>query len=150
MVAPVTPEAYSAAVAKVNPLNPKYLKHDITGDHVAETFCNVFVSDLADELGVILPRKKANEQIVWLDAADGGRGLGWDRCDAVEAKFAANRGRFTLATFLNPAGHGHIAAVVPFNSAAVWIAQAGFRNYLAVQLAAGFGSYPVRFFTFSR
>ncbi len=150
MVAPLTPEAYSAAVVKVNPLDPKYVKHDITSDGVDETFCNVWVADLADELGIILPHKKANEQIVWLDAADGGRGLGWERCDAVEARFLANRGRFTLATWLNEKAHGHIAAVVPFNSAAVWVAQAGYRNYLAVQLAAGFGSYPVRFFTFSR
>ncbi len=147
----MTPEAYSEAVAKVNPMSGKYLPGQIDGKPTEGiTWCNVFVADLADELRIILPHKKANEQILWLDAADGGRGLGWDRVDAVDARKNANAGKFTLATWFNDKGHGHISAVVPFNSAAVWIAQAGFRNYLAVQLAAGFGSYPVRFFTFSR
>lgn len=138
-------EAYLAVVKRVDPYSPKYARRDVTGDGVDETFCNFFAHDVCTELGAELPCVKANEQVKWL--RDVGPTCGWHPCDAVEAKFAADRGILTLATWLNEVAHGHIAVVVPCSGAEVCIAQAGARNYLRGPIAAGFGSYPVRFFT---
>lgn len=137
-------EAYAAAIAAVDPLAPKYLRRDVTGDGKPETFCNTFIVDCCLALGVVVPWLLANDLITWLldDAKD------WVCVDAVDAMHAANRGAPTLATWANADGPGHLAMVVPStDSAEVQIAQAGYRNYLRAPLATGFGSRPVRFFT---
>ena len=47
------------AIFKVNAGHPYYRKRDITTDGIAETFCNWFVADVLDQLGIDLPRLDA-------------------------------------------------------------------------------------------
>ncbi len=142
----MTPAEYFAAVAKVDPLSPKYLRRDVTGDGIPETFCNAFVCDVADELAIPLPRKLANDLIGWLGGEDSSA-LGWLDVDGPEAFEAARRGQFTLATWRNPSGHGHLAVLVPSVGPELQIAQAGTVNFIGSGIARGFGSLPTRFFT---
>lgn len=44
------------AIFKVNAEHPYYKARDITGDGIKETFCNWFVADVLDQLGIDLPR----------------------------------------------------------------------------------------------
>ncbi len=134
------------AVERVNPLSAKYVRRDVTGDGIPESFCNIFIQDVADELAVPLPRKLANDLVLWLDSTDG-QNLGWRRCDAVEARDAASAGAFTLATYRSSRGHGHIAVCIPSDGPDLQIAQAGSINFLRAGIAHGFGSLPVRYFT---
>jgi hypothetical protein len=48
------------AIFKVNAGHPYYRKRDITADGVAETFCNFFVADVLDRLGIKVPRLDAS------------------------------------------------------------------------------------------
>ena len=44
----------------------RYRRRDVTGDDKAETFCNVFVSDVTRALGCPVPHLLANQQLAWL------------------------------------------------------------------------------------
>lgn len=48
------------AIFKVNAEHPYYKARDITGDAIKETFCNWFVADVLDQLGIDLPRLDAS------------------------------------------------------------------------------------------
>ncbi len=48
------------AIHKVNAGHPYYKAKDITGDGLAETFCNWFAADVLDQLGIQLPRLDAS------------------------------------------------------------------------------------------
>ncbi len=140
-------DEYLAVIEKVNPLDPKYAPGAYGP---GTTACNFFVHDVCTALGVELPRALAFDQIAYLDAAEHSVEGRLVKCDAVEAKQAANRGRLTLATWRNLIGaHSHIAVVVPSIAEEIHIAQAGLRCFVDEPLAHGFGSLPVRFFTYT-
>jgi hypothetical protein len=48
------------AIFKVNAEHPYYKARDITGDGIKEPFCNWFVADVLDQLGIDLPRLDAS------------------------------------------------------------------------------------------
>lgn len=121
-----------------------------------DTWCNLFAWDVtrafACELPHWVPRtdgvygmreQTINEGIAWL----GGEGFvyGWENCSEDEAQLHAAGGLPTLATYYNPAGHGHVAVVMPSQPGALLIAQAGRSNLFNAPLAQGFGSLPVSF-----
>ncbi len=140
----------SEAITKLNPMSAKYLPHDVTGDGKPETFCNLFISDVADECGAKLPEGMVNEVVGTFLLTQDGRDEGWAQVDAVEARFAANREHLVLVAWVNELGHGHIALVIPSVGEELRIAQAGRTNSANMPIAQGFGSYPVRFFVFMK
>lgn len=142
----MTGDEYLEVVRRVDPTRGAYQP----GAHgVGTTACNFFAHDVCHELGAELPQLVAREQILWLNEQALQR-KAWSRCDAVEAQFAADQGALTLATWHNPKpfSHSHIAVVVPSHSDEIHIAQAGAHCFLNAPLYAGFGSYPVRFFSY--
>ena len=120
-----------------------------------KTYCNIFVSDFLDALG--LPpthveggeELNANRMFEWLDSPKGA-GTGWIRSDRQTALDAAARGHVVLVTYYNPTVNpitkalrpGHIAIVLPEGT----IAQAGKSNFVGKTLREGFGGLPVVFF----
>ncbi len=143
----MSPTDFAALVRRVDPMGKQYLRRDVTGDGLPETFCNFFAHDVCEAYGAELPQDLVNVQVKWLDEADGGLAAGWSPVDAVEAHFCAERGILTLATWVNEHGHGHIAVLVPSGTDQIHIAQAGRTNFIDGKLAQGFDSLPVRFFT---
>ncbi len=142
----MTPNEFMAKVRKVNPLDAKYLRHDVTGDNIPETFCNLYAHDVCAEFGAELPHVIASEQINWLHTI--GVKAGWRGVDAVEAKLVADKCGLSLATWFNAHGHSHIAVLVPaMEFDAIHITQAGVTNFILGPLVAGFGSLPVLFFS---
>jgi hypothetical protein len=175
MTAPASGAAYPigarrilAAVDHVNPEQWYYQKHDITGDDVPETFCNWFVVDVLDVLGVPLPRYTLAD-----DAGDyvrphplygydksktkpysatalnqylirGGDGH-WGAVSRAEAVTRANQGTAVVVSI-----PGHIGLVIPGGQGeAVRIAQAGRICGKNLKLEVGFGHSNVQFFSYS-
>lgn len=131
----------------------RYMKRDVTGDGVDETWCNVFAQDVCEAMGVILPRNmRANELVMWL--ANAGAAFDWETLGsngeegaAHVAQRMADEGQLVLAGWVNPAGPGHLAVLVPsLDEADVFIAQAGRTNFTRGTLAHGFGGRVVTFF----
>lgn len=143
---PRSRDALIAAVAAVDPLKPDYVKHDVTGDGKAETFCNKFVADVTALLDCPVPQLLANDQIHWLEGL--GASGGWRQVFPTSAFALANKGAPVVATYLNPGGHGHIAIVVPTpeNEVGIYVAQAGSTNFACGPVGDGFGRLPVRYF----
>jgi len=141
---PRSREALLAVVARVDPEAPQYQPHDVTGDGVPETFCNVFAADVCEEMGAELPRVRANAQLAWLDSETGVRAW-WSPCSRVAAVAEAEAGKLVLVGWANPTGHGHIAVVVPAAAGFLAIAQAGATCFRSRSLASGFGVRPVKF-----
>jgi hypothetical protein len=157
-----------AAVDYVNPEQWYYQKHDITGDEVPETFCNWFVADVLDVLGVSIPRYKPADEagdyarphpIYGYDktktkpwsATELNRYLGrggdgkWHRASRVNAVTLANQGTAVVVSI-----PGHIALVIPGGQGeAVRIAQAGRICGKNLRLEEGFGHREVEFFSFT-
>lgn len=125
----------------------RYRRRDITGDQVAETFCNVFTCDVAEALGVELPRARANSLLMWL-ASDAGRAAGWQHVEAGTAQRAADAGAFAVACYFNRnGGPGHVAVLAPsMGEAGVWVSNVGATNFLRGPLSSGFGVAQVEFF----
>lgn len=133
----------------------RYTPRDVTGDGVNETWCNLFVQDVSEAMSVMVPRQmRANQLVQWLaqDAAP----FDWE-CLSLEtqsdedaahvAQAMADQGQLALAGWVNPAGPGHLAVVVPsLGEPGVWIAQAGRTNFTRAPLAQGFGGRIVTFF----
>lgn len=127
--------------------NPAYQPGD------GYTHCNQFVRDILADLGVPLPSPHlfANEQIDWLDSPKG-RASGWRECIlSRDAAAHANVGQPCVATYRNPvlppAGHSHIAVVVPaVGGVGPNIAQAGYSCFSNKPVARGFGTHHVRYF----
>lgn len=144
---PRSPEAVADAVALVDPeRNPHLQRRDITGDQVPETFCNWFVADVTALLECPVPRVRANDQILWLNAGNGG----WETVSPADAMERAGKGLPVLVGWFNPKGHpGHIALVraTPTGQHGLWIAQAGRSNFSLGTLFEGFGKHaPLSFF----
>lgn len=125
----------------------RYQSRDVTGDGVAETFCNLFAQDVAEAMSAPLPRHMlANATVAWLDAEAIRDASEWCAVDAHAAQMAANEGELALVGWVNPGGPGHLAVVVPsLGDAGTWIAQAGRQNFTRAPLLSGFGTLPVRF-----
>jgi hypothetical protein len=161
-IIPPGAQSILAAVERVNPEQPYYLKHDITGDDKPETFCNWFVADALELMGVQLPRYDAsagyypiphplygNEKRLkpylatslhkFLNAGGDGQ---WEKVNRAKAVTLANQGKVVLASI-----RGHIALVIPGgHGSEVLIAQAGRCCGKKMRLEEGFGRRAVDFF----
>lgn len=77
--------------------------------------CNFFVRDVATALGVNennFLNNTANSQISQLAANSNWTNLGQGNVGASAAVAAANAGKFVIAGWRNPSGHGHVAIAV--------------------------------------
>ena len=132
------------AVALVDPMSPDLLPG------AGLTWCNLFVARVCHRLGVTLGGVLANEQAQWLRTLEA-EAVGWRRLHFEQTvRDMAGIGRLVLVTYENPAGHGHIAVVVPLVDSVTHVAQAGAVNSPDVQLHSGqsFGGLPVEFHVF--
>jgi nucleoid-associated protein YgaU len=138
------------AVNRVNPDQRYYQPRDITGDGRNETFCNWFVADVLEVLGVPIRRhnqpmyppvfggqarqKPLSAEQLNTFFRNGGGGK-WQIVNAATAAAKANSGQTVLAS-----SYGHIAMVIPGSSSTnVRIAQAGARNSKNMSVSEGFG-----------
>lgn len=140
--------------------NPRYARTP------KDTWCNVFVRDVALAFRVLLPQwvlpdgtpvswddprgpdeTTANDLQDWI-ATKPGRSAGWVECGRKEAQEAANDGLAVVALWKNPAGRGHAAWVRPgeWRLDGPWMAQAGARNYERALMRECFGMHSPRFF----
>ncbi|MGC9528395.1 MAG: SH3 domain-containing protein [Limnospira sp.] len=155
------------AIETVNPERSYYRSRDLNGDGESETFCNWFVADVLDVLGIQIPRYGPdahyypqphpiykNEQKTKPYSADhlnrffneGGGGQ-WREIDRDTAANLADQGKVVVASV--PGSPGHIALVIPGSSGAdVRIAQAGKINGKNLGLEAGFGNKTIEFFVY--
>lgn len=150
LVAERTPELLRQVVAQFRlEVAERYRRRDITGDDVPETFCNRALADISEAYGAPVPWKLANDQVRWL-ASQAAVAKGWEPASELDARRAAAAGQLAVAGYLNGAGHGHVAVLVPPHAEdgpdCTRIAQAGRRNFSYGTLADGFGRYPSRFF----
>lgn len=125
----------------------RYRPRDITGDGVRETFCNVHSVDVAEAMGVLLPRGlRANQLMLWLSME--GIASGWELLTEHAARAMADEGQLVLAAwFSRNGGPGHIAPLVPsLGEPGVWISNVGGSNFLRGSVAQAFGDRPVTFF----
>ncbi len=128
-----------------------------------DTYCNVFVWDVTRALDCEIPHwvdkgnkpaKPGTKELTvnatcdWL--ATEGMNEGWLPIAEAEARLRVKAGYPTVAIWKNPAGHGHIAMVVPPRPDAVdatFIAQAGRTNFAYGLLSLGFGPRSVTFYS---
>ncbi len=125
----------------------RYTPRDVTGDDKPETWCNVYLQDVAEAMGVLLPRhQRANELILWL-ATEGLR-HGWEQGTAHIAQRMADEGQLAVPTWFNRnGGPGHVGVLVPsLGEDGVWLSQAGASCFTRQPLASGFGQLPVTYF----
>lgn len=128
----------------------------------AKTYCKTFVWDVTRALMAEVPHwvdavgdpapvgngnteTTANSIHAWL-GGEPGRRHGWRPVGSDEACRLAELGNPVVVSWPNPAGHGHIAVVVPPCIDGVMIAQAGARNFERGRLELGFGSRTVFYF----
>lgn len=126
----------------------RYTPRDVSGDGLADTFCNLFAQDVAEAMGVLLPRNmRANDLVRWLSSSVDARELGWEPVDEHTAQRMADEGQLALAGWYNRNGdRGHLAVLVPaLGEPGTWCAQAGKSNFTRAPLISGFGSLPVSF-----
>lgn len=160
---PRTPEnlRHVVALAQLETAR-RYQPRDITGDGRAETFCNIFVSDVTRWLGCEIPHDiggthtnpdgtvvtihqwqdvRANAE--WLRSGYGS----WRTAKPLDAQAHANAGGPAVVVWDSSVrAHGHIALLVP-SAAGVRIAQAGRSCFSDEKLVRGFGSLaPLEFF----
>lgn len=128
--------------------NPLYVRRDVTGDGVPETWCNLFVHVVAQRMGCPLPPGlRANQQVAWLSGPDG-RAAGWEQVPEHVAQRMADEGQLVVAGWFNRnGGSGHIGVVMPgLGDAGTHLAQAGRSNFTRGSLAQGFGDLQPTFF----
>lgn len=126
----------------------RFTRRDVSGDGRPDTFCNLFAQDVAEAMGVLLPRYKlANQLIEWLTGPEA-RAHGWEQVDAHTAQRMADEGQLALACWHSRSdGPGHMAVLVPsLDEPGTWIAQAGKTNFTRGPLASGFGGVAVTYF----
>lgn len=125
----------------------RYRKRDVDGDGRLDTFCNVHTVDVAEAMGVLLPRgKRANQLIEWLTGPDA-RADGWEQVDAHTAQRMADEGQLAIATSFNRAGPGHVAPLEPsMGEPGTWISNVGGVNFLRGRVEQAFGDLPVTYF----
>lgn len=139
-----SPQDIIDAVSEIDPQNNPDLQPLSDGT----TFCNVFMNMLMDKLGVpFAPWGQwgalANNQIAWVDAANGGW---YPVASAQQAIQLALQGKVVIATYYNINGHGHLAIVLPVAGSVPEIAQAGSRNYNEAPITWGFGNIKPIFY----
>lgn len=110
-----------------------------SGDN-ATTFCNFFVIDVTEKMGVGVPATTANEMVRTLDGH-----AGWKEVTAAEAKTAAKAGQPTIAGAINPTGRsGHVVMLRPNGN----IANVGSTNNKNMPLPRRWpGLNKIRYFT---
>jgi hypothetical protein len=143
-----TPEARSpeslAAVADYLALQPRYLKRDVTGDSIDETFCNFFVREALRMLGVSIPRMLANKFPRWFREVEGGLADDWSWVQPWIGQRLANEGCPVVGCWENDAGPGHVVLLQPARRAEdkvfgrIWCAQAGAVNFAYKTLGNAF------------
>lgn len=126
----------------------RYRPRDVDGRPGNETFCNIFAQDVAQAMGVALPRnQRANDLVDWLRSP--GAVERWGVVDTAKALDLAAEGELVLAVWKNTTGGpGHVAVVLPPlpEEPGVWVAQAGAVNATRMRLEHAFGNRPVEFF----
>ena len=125
----------------------RYERRDVDGKPGLETFCNVHSCDVAEAMGVVLPRgKRANELALWL--ASVGAEHGWEQVNEHTARAMADEGQLVLASWFNPHGPtGHICPLEPsLGEPGIWVSNVGRTNFLRGPLAQAFGGLAVDFF----
>ena len=142
---PRTPEHLKAALDSFDVEHaPQYQRRPLIKDGPIYTFCNQFVQDACELLGVPLPRGLlARQQIAWWDSQLGQKAGWFEVLTAVEADRLSSLGRPVVATWLNPDKNksSHVAMLRSPGR----ITQAGAHNYNDAPLVKGFGSYLPRF-----
>ncbi len=140
-----SPEALLDVVAQLDPARSlRYQRRDVDGDGRPETFCNFFLRDALNALGVKTPKLVANELVRYLNEAES-----WVACFAAAAAERAAAGFPTVAGWANPRPRlpGHVALVVPSLEPGVRIAQAGRVSFNDGPVTQGFGALPVLYWT---
>jgi hypothetical protein len=138
-------------VAELAPeTNPRYVRRDVTGDGIPETWCNLFVREFLALLEVVTPALLANDLFEWL-GAPAGKIAGWVKVDGAEAQKRADLGFPTIGVWSNTTGHGHVVAIVPAvppTTPGIFSAQAGFKNWSHAPIErAGLRASAYGFFT---
>jgi len=123
----------------------RYTPRDVTGDGIDETWCNLFAQDVAEAMGVQLPRNtRANDLHAWLAGpATHSAWSAWEKSDAHTGMAMAEQGCLAVAAWANPiaARSGHISVLVPsLGEPGVWSAQAGRVLFTRELLQRGFGA----------
>lgn len=136
--------------------NPRYLRTP------ADTFCNIFVTDVLEAAGVLAPRHwsdpvsgmptpvgsgeelSANKLNAWFEKF--GTEFGWKRASTSVARVSANAGLIVVAVASNPnpKRSGHVAIVRPDESPELYVSQAGAFNFERARLVDAFGSLAGR------
>lgn len=125
----------------------RYRRRDLDGDGSLETFCNVHAADVAEAMGVLLPRgMRANQLVLWL-SMEGAR-EDWEQVPEHVARAMADQGQLVVACWYNRnGGPGHIAPLEPsLGEPGVWLSNVGAANFLRGPVAKAFGTLPVTYF----
>lgn len=81
------------------------------------TYCNIFMADATQLLGCSIAHRDAagNERTINQTILDlrAGKYDGWTKVTVSDAANRAQMGLPTVAVWLNPKGHGHVAVLVP-------------------------------------
>lgn len=128
--------------------NPAYVRRDVTGDSVPETWCNLFVFNVARRMGCPLPfGLRANQQVEWLGGPEG-RAAGWEQVPEHVAQRMADEGQLVVPGWFNRnGGSGHVGVVMPsLGDPGTHLAQAGRTNFTRELLQRGFGDLQPTFF----
>lgn len=127
----------------------RYRPRDVDGDGTPETWCNVHTVDVAEAMGLLLPRgKRANELTMYLLQQSRDAASGWEQVNAHVAQACADVGQLAIACWFNPnGGPGHIAPLEPsMGELGVWCSNVGATNFLRGTVGQAFGSRAVTFF----
>jgi hypothetical protein len=124
----------------------RYTPRDVTGDGIADTWCNLFAQDVCEAMSVMLPRHmRANELAAWLTTK--AHEFDWEGVTPHIAQRMADEGQLAVACWTNPDGPGHIVVLVPsLGEPGEWCAQAGGSRFTRGTIAQAFGSKSVLFF----
>lgn len=124
----------------------RYTPRDVTGDGIADTWCNLFAQDVCEAMSVMLPRhSRANDLVAWL--TNKAHEFDWEGVTPHIAQRMADEGQLAVACWANPGGPGHIVVLVPsLGEAGEWCAQAGGSRFTRGTIAQAFGAKPVLFF----
>lgn len=160
---PTGPEKLRAVIKELDVAkNERYAKVWNEKRKRWDTWCNIFVTDVTDAMGVApthwmskdgSPSKiggevemNANRLVRWL--AEHGETYGWSEQDRLSAFDAAARGHLVLVVYDSGSdkSSGHVAVLLPEGT----IAQAGARNFVGETIAAGFGALPIKFYVQTR
>lgn len=131
----------------------RYRKRDVDNNGTLDTFCNVHTVDVAEAMGVILPRGlRANQIITWLTASPEARAHGWEQLTGTDAAHVAQRmadeGQLAIGAWFNlNGGPGHLAPLEPsMGELGVWVSNVGASNFLRGRVEQAFGNVAVTYF----